>query len=413
MCTKLQTDGVRFWACRRCDACLWTLRCRWITRAMCEVATNKNTLAITLTYDDKVSGGVAASRFFRYSDVKNFVKRLRRSVAYHLKIKACALRFIVCGEMGEKKGRCHWHILLFSDVDLLSLGKFKRPYSGAIIKNDNRKAIVSAAHERRGKRILWSLWPHGHVVIQEPDQQGVAYVVQYAHKSLLASDKSEGEVRFMTSAGLAVSHFRMSKSPPIGWDFVWQRISDLASRDLLPTSLQFKPPNCSYVWHLHDRVRARVLLELHKIHIDIIERTGRPSASFTTLLSSLSDNDKEILLNGIEEITQEDIEIEWAVAKARRADDQYAFDKRQIVRQCGSTIKCMACVAGDLDEWRAEYGVETYFPHGGKKIGYRLIGDQTGVGLRALQTDGKAGGCNKGCRLSDHPSRTKYFNKSA
>jgi hypothetical protein len=135
-------------ACSNCNDCINTRSNEWIARAMAEKETSKETYSITLTYDEKTEHNSDGSKFFRYSDIKNFMKRLRRSAKYHFGVDE-AVRFICAGEIGSKGSqRCHWHIIIYSQIDLLSLGEFKTAFTSKIVTTREQKITTDKRKKR-------------------------------------------------------------------------------------------------------------------------------------------------------------------------------------------------------------------------------------------------------------------------
>lgn len=167
-------------ACRSCSICRDNRLNDLIGRCIAEQSTSDKTLAVTLTY----AGDVPASVILQYSDVQNMLKRLRRD--------GYSVRYICAGEYGTKKGRAHWHIVLFfcgktPDVEI-------------------------------DRRIDWKYWPHGFSYFQTPDYKGFKYVMKYALKD-------------QSGAG-STKALAMSKKPPLGYDFFMQMASDIVDRGL-------------------------------------------------------------------------------------------------------------------------------------------------------------------------------------
>jgi hypothetical protein len=91
--------------CRRCWSCTENRVNDLIGRCLFEAADSEWVRALTLTYDDKKVMDPIQTTTIVKKDFQNFMKRMRRSG--HL------CRYIAAGEYGEKKGRTHFHVLLF------------------------------------------------------------------------------------------------------------------------------------------------------------------------------------------------------------------------------------------------------------------------------------------------------------
>lgn len=174
-------------ACRGCEVCRRNRKNDLIGRCLAEQSTASRSLAVTLTY----AGDGPESVVLRYSDIQKMLKRLRKA--------DFKVRYICAGEYGTKKGRAHWHAVLFF------YGKSPDVY---IAQGDNDPA----------GRINWEFWPHGFSYFQEPDASGFAYVTKYA----LKQDGNDGESR----------SFSCSKKPPLGYRFFMRLADDIVERGL-------------------------------------------------------------------------------------------------------------------------------------------------------------------------------------
>ncbi|QCS37217.1 replication initiation protein [Tortoise microvirus 70] len=138
---------------------------------------------MTLTY----AGDGPESAVLRYKDIQELLYRLRAKRGGNYNV-----RYICAGEYGTKKGRAHWHIILF--------------FYG-------RSPDVKI-----GARINWKYWPHGFSYFQNPDYQGFRYVMKYALKQ-------EGNEGFSKALS-------MSKKPPLGHNFFKNMADDIVERRL-------------------------------------------------------------------------------------------------------------------------------------------------------------------------------------
>ncbi len=168
-------------ACKQCWQCQKARVNDLVGRCLAEMARSSCTLAVTLTY----AGDVPESALLRYRDIQLFLKRLR--------FAGFKVRYICAGEYGSRKGRAHWHIVLFFR------GK-KRP---DVPINSN---------------IAWEYWPHGFSYFQRAGYEGFAYLMKYALKD--SSDAAH------------TRHLAMSKKPPLGHDFFMDMADDIVEAQL-------------------------------------------------------------------------------------------------------------------------------------------------------------------------------------
>lgn len=187
--------------CRSCRICRDNETKDWVGRCLAESRTNPQAFSVTLTYApiDAVTGEVfdknkhmqvnkvdvherAAVLF--YSDIQKYFKRLRR--------RGYALRFLIAGEIGKRKGRTHWHgVFFFKD------------------KVPPHKLYEMFNHD---------LWPHGHQVWKKPEPSHVKYCCKYTRK-----DVEQGQEQ---------SKFQTSKNPPLGAHYFVGRAVELAQKGL-------------------------------------------------------------------------------------------------------------------------------------------------------------------------------------
>ncbi len=105
--------------CGTCSECRSLKSNNWVIRNTYESKSYDNIAFITLTYKDN-------PHFLIKKDLQDFFKRLRSYLSYN-KLNS-DIRYFACGEYGEKRGRPHYHIILygFKDDNLKYLGLNKK-----------------------------------------------------------------------------------------------------------------------------------------------------------------------------------------------------------------------------------------------------------------------------------------------
>jgi hypothetical protein len=191
-------------ACHKCEICRKNKVNDWIGRCVAESKMADHTASVTLTYGRNETGESLYEQalYLTYSDVQKYFKKLRAA--------GFKFKYLVAGEYGSRKGRAHWHALLF--------------FEGAVPDYENEK------------RVFDTWWPHGYsfwqrvtgqdddgLSVEEVVVSGISYVCKYVQK-----DAKDPEKQGM---------LRMSKKPPLGsgWFLrLAQRYVDdgLAPRDL-------------------------------------------------------------------------------------------------------------------------------------------------------------------------------------
>jgi hypothetical protein len=180
-------DGTEV-ACRKCKLCIRNRKSDWIGRCLAESKFSDKTYAVTFTYADTANANAVT---LVYKDFQDFMKRLRKD--YNV-------RYIVAGEYGTKKGRAHWHAILF----------FKGEYPEI----------------KENKRVDWKYWKHGFTYFQQPDWKGLRYILKYVMKD--------------QDADSADAHLAMSKKPPLGYGFFNDLALQHVEQGIIPRSFMYK-----------------------------------------------------------------------------------------------------------------------------------------------------------------------------
>ena len=148
---------------------------------------------VTLTYDDD---HLPPPGTLDPEHLRIFWKELRRQ-------NNVALRYFACGEYGEKKGRPHYHAIVFTDDDF----KFKFSKSGLTVVD---------SHFHRS-------WVHGNVdvrTIVSGANKVARYVAGYTLKTNNMQVVTENPERFQWLPGFHREFARFSRKPGIGAPYV-------------------------------------------------------------------------------------------------------------------------------------------------------------------------------------------------
>lgn len=336
-------------ACRSCDYCVGRRVRGWCVRAMMEKDTHPACLVLALTYSEDTEHSRRSARMFDYKDVSDFLKRLRRQMAYHLNAKG-ALSFIAAGEQGDRFKRCHWHVVLFGQVDFLSLGEWRDRHG----VTSDRANIVSprpvGGDPSTVWRRNWSLWPHGFVTVQEPDYGGMRYAMAYALKDQFNVRNSAGTAREGRAEVFGTGYLVMSKKPPIGAAFVDRYVADCAARGIVPPTRKLVVPGVERPWWPTGVIAERLLAGLAAVNAGIKEQTGRDAAGWSTLLyearESVDDLERLGVFDGEEDDSVSEAEDVRRQTEATAADNADARERGQKRRRCGSTEACTLCLRG-------------------------------------------------------------------
>jgi hypothetical protein len=346
MCTRPITKDGNTFACRSCDQCISTRRAGWVARAMMEKAQWPHSMCVALTYSDETQENRDAARIFAYADVRAFMKRLLRACTY--RHPGARVRFLCAGEQGDRNERCHWHLILFSDVDLTSIGTFSQR-GNVLTKRDE---LLTVGKQKR--RLDWSIWGKGFVTLQEPDEHGMAYVLSYCLKDAFIYEKSKGTMREAHVENFATGLFRMSKRPAIGEAWLMQKMESLEALGAVLPSLQIKIPQMSGYWHPNGSFRQKVLWALVALNQRIYWRTGAYAPQWSALLASCQDNPTDLeVLHAFQKQTDPDQQSIESALDFRQRESAGEFATRQTRRKCGGRLPCTGCLSSlsvtDLD----------------------------------------------------------------
>lgn len=195
MCVTPNTlsDGTQT-ACHKCWQCREQAINDWVGRNIAESKTAIACHAVTLTYGRGRAGDVDHERasVLTYSDVQKYLKLLRRH--------GYPVRYFVTGEYGSKKGRAHWHIMLYW-----------------------QKHVPKHVLDRNFED---DHWPHGWSFWTVPTPHAVRYNCKYIQK-----DMGEAERQ---------GHLAMSKKPPLGTAFFQQMAAQYVEQGLAPQTLEYR-----------------------------------------------------------------------------------------------------------------------------------------------------------------------------
>ena len=183
--------------CRNCWQCRERKILDWSGRCIAESKTTTACHSLTLTYgrglDGKNAGEQSHERatVLTYSDVQKYFKRLRKA--------GFPLSYFAVGEYGSKKGRAHWHVIVF--------------WHGPVPKHELRKNFIEPH------------WVHGWSYWDNVGPASVRYVCKYVQKDL---EDAEAQ-------GL----LRMSKKPPLGARYFAERAQIYVEAGLAPQNLSY------------------------------------------------------------------------------------------------------------------------------------------------------------------------------
>lgn len=362
MCSRpIERDGNIF-ACRSCNECIAVRRSNWVARAMAEKTDWPHTVCVTLTYNEETPEARQGARMFCYADVRAFIHRVNSRCRYEArKSKANVmprLKFICAGEQGDRNGRCHWHLIIYSDMDLTKIGTFWGMKDRKKVVLTERQDMMSTRRPKREIRLDWDMWVvtgtknlFGYVNIFEPDQRGMAYVLSYCLKDQFTGERSKETMREHRSENFATGLFKMSKRPPIGENWLMKKMEHLESLGAVLPSLHLKVPGFGGTWQPSGAFREKLLWCLVALNQRIIWATGAQAPQWSSLLASCKDNQSDMeILNGPQE---EKPDFEKIARKTGQRLESLALWREEKSSRSGPCL-CVDCLgtysAQQLDE---------------------------------------------------------------
>lgn len=253
-----------------------------IGRLAAQWASSKYTRFVTLTYRDNDDGSTPynATELIR-SDAELFRKRMKNNFD--------PFQYLIVGEYGERKGRAHWHGLLYFEensnfplwflvpdyVDWsykMAKMRYQIAPAGSTVKHGD--TIVDAAGSfpvtvthgdksqtftvfppsRTSKsgpprfRVLVPEWPHGHMDICIPNSGAFAYVAKYVLKSedakVLNHNGSTSLAPQEDEDGKRINYFLRSRN--LGMDFIRSEGKRSAAKGIEPKDSTYRVSGIKY-----------------------------------------------------------------------------------------------------------------------------------------------------------------------
>lgn len=179
--------------CGQCIGCRLERSRQWAVRCMHEASLHDANCLLTLTYDPEhmpAYGSLDKNAF------PLFMKRLRKG------LPPKSVRYFHCGEYGDRRGRPHYHALLFG-YDFPDKYVWRQRGEYPVWRSDS----------------LERLWPFGQSEIGTVTFESAAYVARYVMKKVTGKD-SDVAYAFCDEDGvvqqLEAEYTTMSRRPGIG-----------------------------------------------------------------------------------------------------------------------------------------------------------------------------------------------------
>lgn len=209
--------------CGRCIGCRLERSRQWAVRLTHELRFHDESAFITLTYNKEKlpkDGSLDVKHF------QDFMKRLRKCV-YPQKV-----RFFHAGEYGERRGRPHYHAIIFG------LSFVEKAYD--LEKSDRGDTTWSSPQ-------LDQLWPFGMNRVGAVTFESCAYVARYVTKKVTGSLAESHYERICEATGevfrLKPEYATMSRRPGIGFQHFDRYMPEIYPADeVISRGHRAKPP---------------------------------------------------------------------------------------------------------------------------------------------------------------------------
>ena len=189
--------------CGNCNGCRKKRSTEWGIRCYHESQLHENSLFLTLSYDRK---NLPSDYMLNHRHFQLFMKKLRKRESGKRFPKP--LRYLMCGEYGEKTYRCHYHAIIFG-LEETDLAYYKDGKNGDPIYRSEK---------------IEQLWGRGEVPIGSVTLASCIYVAKYINKTKLMTNK------LMKHEGFVKPYNASSRRPGIGMPYLYKNWQDFYPR---------------------------------------------------------------------------------------------------------------------------------------------------------------------------------------
>lgn len=163
-----KTENMVIIPCKKCRLCRLTKANDWATRCSVETAINTTAIFVTLSYNNKnLPKTENGTRTLKKEDVTKFKKKLREHI-YRKTGERKTIKTFECGEYGEKRGRPHYHMLIWG----------YKPKDLTIVKQNKKGDYLY------NSRKLEKIWGKGIIIIGNVTYESASYVARYTNKKI-------------------------------------------------------------------------------------------------------------------------------------------------------------------------------------------------------------------------------------
>lgn len=173
--------------CNKCESCQLKYIAQLGRRATHELLYHTKAMFITLTVNNENLEQVFPNNSLCHKEFQKFIKRFRNYLERHTEDKP-KIKYLMCGEYGEKFGRPHYHAVIFGyEFDDLK----QHHVRGGAVKNSFRSPTLE------------KLWKFGFSQISKVNYEKCTYLAKYVAKAKAKSkdeygytDLNTGEIKY-------------------------------------------------------------------------------------------------------------------------------------------------------------------------------------------------------------------------
>ena len=194
--------GVLFLGCGKCALCRTSKAAEWSTRMVLESYCHRDSIAVTLTYDD---ASLPPAGSLCKVHVQSFQKRLRE---YAWRVLGVRVRFSSLGEYSPERLRPHYHVCVY----------------GLLPPDLVRIEASQVGNPQFASDVLTRLWGMGRVTFQLFTPEAASYIARHDAWKLTGDAHRDAHAVF-DAQGSLVGHrepefLLCSRDPGIGSDYL-------------------------------------------------------------------------------------------------------------------------------------------------------------------------------------------------
>lgn len=201
VCKNPRILGDLVTGCGQCTPCRIRKRREWTHRILLESFEHVSSAFVTLTYSDE---HLPSDCCVHPEHLSSFVKRLRAAYEFRDWPK---LRYFGVGEYGDRNGRPHYHLIVFSAY----------PCEKPLLKKANKPCDCEPC------KVIQSCWRKGHILNGTVTPESAEYTAKYTSKCL-------GKLKIIGNRH--PEFMRCSNRPGIGQPAMWTIASGILQHNL-------------------------------------------------------------------------------------------------------------------------------------------------------------------------------------